>query len=217
MIQAVIFDMDGVLIDAKEWHYEALNRALGLFGYSISRYDHLVTYDGLPTRKKLEMLSRERSLPPELHPFINEMKQIYTLRFVHEQCSPRFIHEYALSRLKRDGYRLAVCSNAIRHSVELMLTQSGILGYLEFFLSNQDVSRPKPDPEMYETAIRRLGLAPSECLVIEDNENGIRSARGAGAHVMVVRSVNDVTYDNIMAQIKGTPVVRSWEEMACPV
>ena len=52
-IKAIVFDMDGVLIDAKEWHYEALNRALGLFGYGISRYDHLSRYDGLPTRRKL--------------------------------------------------------------------------------------------------------------------------------------------------------------------
>ena len=55
-IKAIIFDMDGVLIEAKDWHYEALNRALSLFGMEISRYDHLVTYDGLPTTKKLEML-----------------------------------------------------------------------------------------------------------------------------------------------------------------
>ena len=59
-IKAVIFDMDGVLIDAKEWHYEALNKALDLFGMEISRYDHLVTYDGLPTLMKLQMLSLER-------------------------------------------------------------------------------------------------------------------------------------------------------------
>ena len=63
MIKAIIFDMDGVLIEAKDWHYEALNKALSLFGYEISRYDHLVTYDGLPTSKKLEMLSMERGLP----------------------------------------------------------------------------------------------------------------------------------------------------------
>ena len=70
-IKAIIFDMDGVLIDAKDWHYEALNRALKLFGYNISRYDHLVTFDGLPTRKKLEMLTREHGLPPSLHGFLN--------------------------------------------------------------------------------------------------------------------------------------------------
>ena len=75
MIKAIIFDMDGVLIEAKDWHYEALNKSLRLFGYEISRIDHLATYDGLPTRKKLEMLSIERGLPIELHGFVNEMKQ----------------------------------------------------------------------------------------------------------------------------------------------
>ena len=102
-IKAVIFDMDGVLIEAKDWHYEALNKALGLFGMEISRYDHLVTYDGLPTRKKLEMLSTERGLPTRLHEFINDMKQRFTMELVHAQCKPRFHHESALARLKQDG------------------------------------------------------------------------------------------------------------------
>jgi beta-phosphoglucomutase-like phosphatase (HAD superfamily) len=66
-IKAVIFDMDGVLIDAKEWHYEALNRALTVYGFGISRHDHLATYDGLPTNTKLEILSREQGLPRSLH------------------------------------------------------------------------------------------------------------------------------------------------------
>ena len=92
MIKAVIFDMDGVLIEAKDWHYEALNRALALFGFEISRYDHLTTYDGLPTSKKLEMLSLEGGLPRELHAFINEMKQAYTMEIVHAKCNPPFFH-----------------------------------------------------------------------------------------------------------------------------
>jgi beta-phosphoglucomutase len=98
-IKAVIFDMDGVLIEAKDWHYEALNKALRLFGMEISRYNHLVTYDGLPTRKKLEMLSKEQGLPIQLHEFINQMKQQYTMELIQSQCKPRFHHEYALSRL----------------------------------------------------------------------------------------------------------------------
>ncbi len=104
-IRSIIFDMDGVLIDAREWHYEALNRALGLFGMEISRYDHLTTFDGLPTRKKLQLLSLERGLSPRLHEFINEMKQRYTMELAAARCRPTFCHEFALSRLKRDGYK----------------------------------------------------------------------------------------------------------------
>ena len=97
-IKAIIFDMDGVLIDAKDWHYEALNKALRLFGLEISRYDHLVTFDGLPTKDKLILLSMESNLPESLHSFINEMKQIYTMEIVYAKCKPTFYHQYALSR-----------------------------------------------------------------------------------------------------------------------
>ena len=107
-IKAVVFDMDGVLIEAKDWHYEALNKALRLFGYEISRYDHLVTYDGLPTAKKLEMLSMEKGLPTGLHKFINAMKQSYTVDWVHINCAPRFFHEYALTRLRAERYAAGV-------------------------------------------------------------------------------------------------------------
>ncbi len=202
MIKAIIFDMDGVLIEAKDWHYEALNRALELFGYSISRYDHLITYDGLPTRKKLEMLTMERGLPKGLHQFINDMKQQYTMEISQVKCKPTFCHEYALSKLKAEGYRLAVASNSIRQTVELLMDKSNLAQYIEFYLSNQDVKRGKPDPEIYINAINRLDLSPEECLIVEDNQNGIRAAKASGAHVMVVNNVEDVNYTNMVNHIK---------------
>lgn len=202
MIKAVIFDMDGVLIEAKDWHYEALNKALSLFGFEISRYDHLVTFDGLPTSRKLEMLSVERGLPRSLHKFINEMKQQYTMDYVYTCCKPRFIHQYALSRLNAEGYRLALASNSIRKTVELMLDKADLSQYMEFMLSNQDVKNAKPDPEIYLTAIERLGLKPEECLIAEDNQNGIQAALASGAHLFKVDTVNDVTYTNIKRRIE---------------
>lgn len=193
MIRAVVFDMDGVLIDAKDWHYDALNRALGLFGYGISRYDHVTSYDGLPTRRKLEMLSKVTDLPRGLHSFINEMKQCYTMEEVHAKCRPVFAHEYALSRLKADGYMLAVASNSIRSTIDTMMEYAMLRDYLDAILSNEDVLEAKPSPEIYRLAIQRLGVAPHETLVIEDNDNGIRAARGAGAHVMEVTGTEGVT------------------------
>ena len=138
MIKAILFDMDGVLIEAKDWHYEALNRSLSIFGMEINRYDHLVTYDGLPTKKKLEMLSLERNLPVALHSFINELKQEYTMDLVHAKCKPKFFHERALSKLKKEGYTLAVCSNSIRQTVDLMMEKAGLTKYFDFMLSNQE-------------------------------------------------------------------------------
>lgn len=201
-IKAVIFDMDGVLIDAKDWHYEALNQALKLFGYQISRYDHLVTFDGLPTKKKLEMLSMENGLPSGLHQFINEMKQNYTMEYVYMKCKPLFDHQYALSKLKSEGYKLALASNSVRITIDMMMEKADLQKYLDFTLSNQDVKKAKPDPEIYTTAINRLGYKPEECLIVEDNINGVKAALASGANLLKVETVYDVTYTNIKNRIK---------------
>lgn len=203
MIKAVLFDMDGVLVDAQDWHYEALNDALALFGMEISRSEHLATFDGLPTRRKLEILTKTRGLPAQLHSFLNDFKQQRTFEITIERCKPLFHHQFALSRLKREGRKLVVCSNSIRKTVETMMEQSSLIEYLDFFLSNQDVEKSKPHPEIYTTAIERLGLKPEECLILEDNDHGIQAAKASGAHLMVVGSVNDVNYDRIASEIQA--------------
>lgn len=200
-IKAVLFDMDGVLIDAKDWHYEALNKALRLFGTEISRYDHLVTFDGLPTKKKLEMLSLEGGFPRKLHGFINDLKQVYTMEMVYAKCKPSFNHQYTLSKLKEEGFHIAVCSNSVRNTIEIMMQKANLTQYLDFFISNQDVTHGKPDPEIYQKAIQRLGLQPEECLIVEDNENGIKAALASGAHLFKVETVDDVQFTAIMNRI----------------
>ena len=200
-IKAVLFDMDGVLIEAKDWHYEALNRALKLFGYEISRFEHLTSYDGLPTSMKLKKLTLEKGLPTQLHSFINEMKQQYTVSMIQNLCRPRFNHEYALSKLKSEGYRLAVGSNSIKMTIEMMMNYAKLTDYFEFMLSNQDVKNAKPDPEIYLAAMSKMNLQPKDCLIVEDNENGIKAAIASGAHVLVVKTVDEVNYDNIKNRI----------------
>ena len=192
-ITTVIFDMDGVLVDAREWHYEALNKALALFGVRISRADHLSAYDGLPTRAKLEMLSKEHTLPRGLHNIISELKQLYTMQIVNAHCRPTFSHELALSRLANDGYKLGLASNAVRESVHSMMRLTSLYDYFSLILSNEDVKKSKPDPEIYLTAMERLKIKPEECLIVEDNQNGIKAACASGAHVLPVRDPTDVT------------------------
>jgi len=200
-IEAILFDMDGVLIDAREWHYEALNLALAPFGLEIDRDAHLATYDGLPTRTKLDMLTKSRGLPRNLHCFVNKMKQKYTVDMVRQRCHPMFQHQYALSQLKTAGYKLAVCSNSIRQSLELMMQRAGLERFLDVMISNEDVMKPKPDPEMYLAAMSKLGLKPEQCIIVEDNEHGIRAAKASGARVLIVGNPDDVTYDRLQSAI----------------
>lgn len=200
---AVIFDLDGVLVDATEWHFEALNRALKLFGYQISRYEHLAAYNGLPTRTKLEMLSIEKGLPTALHGLINRLKQVYTREEILRHCWPSFDKEYMLSRLRRDGLRMAVCTNAIADSAELMLQRAGIRSYFEFVISNEDIKKPKPDPEIYLMALGRLGLDAGQVVVVEDAQHGVEAARRAGARVLQVVGFPEVDYWRLRAFMAG--------------
>lgn len=202
MIKAILFDMDGVLVDAKDWHYDALNRALEHFGHTISRESHLSTFDGLPTRQKLRMLTSSRDLPTGLHDFLNALKQSYTLEISYQRCKPVFNHQYALSRLKADGYQLAVCSNSVRQSIEAMMKLAALDPYLDLVISNEDVVRGKPDPEMYLKAMHSLERDPQECLILEDNEHGIQAANASGGHLLKIAIPDDVTYQAIRTRIQ---------------
>jgi HAD superfamily hydrolase (TIGR01509 family) len=202
-VQAVLFDMDGVLIDATEWHYEALNQALAFFGYTISRYEHLTTYNGLPTRKKLEMLTVEKGLPQGLHGLINRLKQKFTAQQILRRCTPVFAKEYLVSRLRQDGLLLGVCSNAVRSSVTAMLDNSGLLEHFDVILSNEDVTNSKPDPEIYTTAMRRLAIDPAATVIVEDAPYGIQAARASGAEVLEVASYSEVDYERVRTFIEA--------------
>lgn len=202
-IEAILFDMDGVLIDARDLHYEAFNSALSPFGLDISHDAHLASFDGLSTRQKLAILSTTRGLPAGLHSLIHKLKQKETIAKIPFYCRPVFQHRYMLSRLQQDGYRLALCSNSVRQTVDEMLQSANLTSFFEFTLCNEDVKMPKPHPDIYLEAARRLRVAPERCLVIEDNVNGVESAAAAAMHVIEVAAPSDVTYERIAESIEA--------------
>ena len=202
-IKAVVFDMDGVLIDAKEWHYDALNKALNVFGEEIQRGEHISIFDGLPTKTKLALLSEYGRIPNGIHTFLNELKQKYTMEITASHCRPNFIHQYALSKLKSEGYKLAVASNSIRNTVRTMMELSALMPYLDFYLSNEDVKKPKPSPDIYLTALQKLELEANEVVVLEDNNHGLEAARAANCNTLEIKTVDDVNYKNIRSFISG--------------
>lgn len=201
-IKAVIFDLDGVLVEAKDWHYQALNKALAVFGCDFSYEEHLSTYDGLPTKMKLEMLNKNKNFPLELSQLVYELKQIYTNEFFSTRCFPDFSQDYLFRKLKDKSIKTAVASNSITATVDMAMQNLDIRKYIEFSLSNEDVKNPKPDPEIYTKAISMLNLKPSECLIVEDNSNGIKAAKASGAHCLEVKEVEDVNHINIFNYIK---------------
>jgi beta-phosphoglucomutase len=193
MNKAVIFDMDGVLVDARDWHYEALNRALEVFGLDISYQDHLTSFNGLSTRQKLNKLTETHSLPIELHSVISNTKQNRTLRIAAEKCFPITQHLILLELLKVKGFKVGVYTNSIRKTAEAMLEYAGLLDKIDVLITNQDVVHPKPSPEGYLLACKMLGVEASHTFVVEDGEFGVRAAKEAGCKVIKVNDPEDVS------------------------
>lgn len=200
MIKAIIFDMDGVLVDAKDWHYHALNKALEKFNQFISVEDHLNIFDGLPTNVKLDILSQSNGLDTESHQFINELKQKYTLELFSNYVVKNNVLIDLLQNLQR-SYKLSLCSNSREQTIAVFLNKSETKEFFEFDLSNQDVKYPKPNPEIYQKAINMLGVGCDECLVLEDNVNGIKAAKASGAHVLEIKDISEVNLKNIVKTI----------------
>ena len=198
MVKLIIFDLDGVLVEAKNIHFEALNKALG--SYAISWNEHLSTYDGLKTFQKLEMLSKEKGLPKEDHPAIWKNKQKYTL----EALSNLQINSDLLStiaHLSKDGYKIVCCSNSIRKTVLTVLAKLGLIEFMDLIISNEDVLNSKPHPEMYWQAISKMNCLPEETLIIEDSPYGLLAAARSKSYILRVKNPKEVTYNNINNKI----------------
>ncbi len=215
-IKLIIFDMDGVLVDAGEFHYQALNRALSLVGeeYVIPRTEHLAIYDGLPTKRKLDLLTEKKNFPKVKHDFVWEKKQKFTEKMVSEEMTYDERMRSILSRLKNDGYTLCVASNSIRQSVKMILLRKGLLEYFDFYYSNQDVIEPKPNVEMYLRCMIKAGCSPKETLIVEDSLIGRKAAIESGAQLCAVRNIHDVTYEKIRNSIEsigGNDIKPKWQ------
>ncbi len=182
MIKAVLFDLDGVLVDAVRLHQQAFIEALSPNRY-ITEEEHMRDLNGLPTKKKLEKLN----IPEELRENIYNRKQEITFRIIPKFISPISQVTSTIQKIKELGIKFAVCSNSIRKSTELLLKHGGVDGF-EFFLSNQDVTNPKPDPEIYLKAMEKLGLDKSEVIIVEDAPVGLQAAYNSGAKVFRVNN-----------------------------
>jgi HAD superfamily hydrolase (TIGR01509 family) len=201
MIKLIIFDLDGVLVEAKQIHYEALNKALGE-KYSISWDEHLSVYDGLKTNQKLNMLTQHKELPVKSHSKIWSDKQKYTLEAL-SNLQPNAQLQVCMNSLISNGYKLAVCSNSIRKTVLTVLSKFDIIDRFDLILSNEDVKNSKPHPEMYWKAMSMMECLPEETLIVEDSPYGLLAASRSKAHVMRVGSPKEITYNNIYKHLNN--------------
>jgi len=209
MIKLVLFDLDGVLIDAKKLHYDALNTALG-DKYFITEQEHHDLYDGRKTFEKLELLSKNKNLPTSKHQEIYRKKQEITISLISQLQQ---IDEIVLlfQELESQGYEIGVCSNSIRRTVLTALAKTNLMEYCSVILSNEDVKNSKPHPEMYWKAMSIMGRLPEETLIVEDSPPGLLAAERSRANYVRVNNPYDVTRQKILSNLKGSKLNNVWK------
>lgn len=209
MIRLVLFDLDGVLIDAKKIHFDALNEALGP-DYAISEQEHMNIYDGRKTFEKLDMLTQRKGLPMEMHKSIYDRKQAITIDMIAKlKPIPEIVKLFQL--LESQGYRIGVCSNSIRRTVLTALAKTELMQYCSVVISNEDVKNSKPHPEMYWKAMSMMSVLPEETLIVEDSPPGLIAAQRSRANYVRVDNPYDVTIEKIYPRLRGERLTTKWK------
>lgn len=201
-IEAIIFDLDGVLVDSRHLHFEALNAALAEedSSYVITTDEHLAKYDGRSTKHKLDLLTKEKGLPQEVHGRVWAKKQQHTVSLIDTCIKPDMRLREVLQSLAPK--KLFCASNAIRSTVEAMLSALGIRDLFVYVYSNEDVPRTKPHPNIYLRCMADYVLVPQTTLIVEDSPIGRLAASLSGAHLMEVSGPLEVSTTNIQANIE---------------
>ena len=210
MLKFVLFDLDGVFIDAKQLHYDALNLALE-DKYFINEDEHTNTYDGRKTNEKLNMLTMDKGLPVELHDKVYIDKQKLTLELI-SQLKPIDEIISLFKELEFQNYLIGVCSNSIRRTVLTALAKTELMEYCSVILSNEDVKNSKPHPEMYWKAMSMMGVLPENTLIVEDSPPGLLAAQRSRANYIRVDNPRNVTREKIIPNLKGKNIVKKWKD-----
>jgi HAD superfamily hydrolase (TIGR01509 family) len=216
MIKLIIFDLDGVLCDTPEMHFETFSQAYKFCtNICITKKEHDVDFNGKSTKTKLEILKKRDNLEEFVCEQIWKLKQSLTKQFIEKYVTKDQTKIDLLHNLKNQGFLLACASNAIKKTVLSILENVGILDFFDIILSNEDVKNPKPSAEIYLKAMIELNCNPSNTLIIEDSKVGYEGACSTRAEVFrVVNSleVNSKNIQNYLKQIKKKTITQKYKD-----
>ena len=186
-MKAVIFDMDGVIIDSEPLHFEVEAKLLEELGgvFDLDYHNSLV---GTNDRLMWSLFKEKFNLKPDLDLIIEMKKERFLVEIDRIPLVKGF--DKLISSLYQEGYLLGLASSNNRTSINKIINVFNLDKYLDFSISGDEVSRGKPDPEIFLRAAQLIGVAPEECLVIEDAKNGVEAAKTAGMKCIGYRNPN---------------------------
>ncbi len=209
MIDAIIFDMDGVLVDSEPHHVSIEKHQFRMNGISISDEEHQ-KFMGSTSENMWREIAGRYHLERPVEEFIDQ-NRTESIRYFTElsviPVMPGLVD--LLEKLKTKNYPLAVASSSVPEIIELILGKTGLRTYFQVVVSGQEAGKSKPEPDIFLLAAQKLGVKPQNCMVIEDSKNGIKAAQAAGMSCVAYQSpgVDPKT------QKEADAVVKSYEQL----
>lgn len=180
--KAVIFDMDGVLINSETFYTEMEQVHFKMLGLNITHEEH-ITYQGTATDEMWRAIKEKHRVPHSLEELV-EMTGSLTIPAFQEMEEIPLMPKITdlLDVLKGKNIPLALASSSYPEVIDIVLDKSGLRKYFPITVNSKMVGKSKPAPDIFLLAAKLLGVEPGQCLVIEDSTNGIRAARSAGMY-----------------------------------
>jgi len=198
MIKAVIFDMDGVIIDSEPIHFKSDQLTLKHLGVEIS-HEELNKYVGVSNPVMWAELKEKYHLAGSIGQLMETQSDFRNTTFGNEKLEPITGIPGLLAEIKDAGLKLGLASSSGRDFIEMILTKLGILDYFDVIVSGEEVEKSKPNPDIFLKTAGNLGVNPENCLVIEDSQHGVKAAVLAGMKCIGFHNPNSGTHDLSLA------------------
>lgn len=191
-MKAIIFDMDGVIINSEPLHFKIEKELLEELGGNISD-EELQSFAGTTDYNMWSKFKEMFKLKPSVEELIEAKKERFMKRIDEVELVDNFM-DFMLSAYE-EGYILAIASSNNRRIVNAVVEKFQLGKYVKFIISGEEVNKGKPDPEIFLTAAKKINVDPSNCIVIEDATNGVKAAKAAGMNCIALKNLDSGNQD----------------------
>ncbi|WP_428329314.1 HAD family hydrolase [Mucilaginibacter sp.] len=191
MLKAILFDLDGTLIDSEFFHFDCWNEILAEANVKLTYNDWIKNYAGIPLPVNAQRLIEKYNITIPYDELVERREKLTLERFkTNDVALMPFVLEN-LNLFTEKGLTLSLVTSSPRLDVEAVFERNGLKHFFNPIITRSEVTHSKPDPESYNVCVEKLGLAKNKCIVFEDTLNGVKAAKAAGLVCFAIQSNTD--------------------------